>query len=196
MGLHHRDCQNARVSANIVTLANRNSSPLAAVTLKGGVLDTKYLRKGGNNNSANTARAAINFDGGTLSVRESGSIVRTGANNVPATLAVHAGGAVIDTPTGVGATLDLPLEPAGMGLSYIEVNAQGSGYIAPPAVLVTGGGGVGAVAEAVLNDGAVTGFRIPRPVRATLPTLRLAQWRRPAHRCQHPQGRPQHARYA
>jgi autotransporter-associated beta strand protein len=155
--------ENARVSANIVTLANRNSSPLAAVTLKGGVLDTKYLRKGGNNNSANTARAAINFDGGTLSVRESGSIVRTGANNVPATLAVHAGGAVIDTPTGVGATLDLPLEPAGMGLSYIEVNAQGSGYIAPPAVLVTGGGGVGAVAEAVLNDGAVTGFRILSP---------------------------------
>ena len=155
--------ENARVSANIVTLANRNSSPLAVVTLKGVVLDTKYLRKGGNNAAGNTAQAAINFDGGTLSVRESGSIVRTGANNVPAILTVHSGGAVIDTPAGIGATLDLPLTPAGTGVAFIEVNAQGSGYIAPPAVLITGGGGVGAVAEAVLSDGAVSGFRILSP---------------------------------
>nr|MBP7637848.1 autotransporter-associated beta strand repeat-containing protein [Kiritimatiellia bacterium] len=152
--------ENARVSANTVTLANRNSSPLAVVTLKGGVLDTKYLQKGGNNNSANTAQAAINFDGGTLSVRETGSPVRTGANNAPAILTVHSGGAVIDTPVGIGATLDLPLTPAGTGVAFIEVNAQGSGYIAPPAVLITGGGGTGAVAEAVLSDGKVTGVRM------------------------------------
>jgi len=152
--------ENARVSANIVTLANRNSSPLSVVTLKGGVLDTKYLRKGGNNAAGNTAQAAINFDGGTLSVRETGSAVRTGANNAPAILTVHSGGAVIDTPDGVGATLDLPLAPAGTGVAFIEVSAQGSGYIAPPAVLITGGGGTGAVAEAVLSDGKVTGFRM------------------------------------
>ncbi len=155
--------ENARVSANFVTLANRNSSPLSVVTLKGGVLDTKYLRKGGNNNSANTAQAAINFDGGTLSVRETGSAVRTGANNAPTILTVHSGGAVIDTPAGVGATLDLPLAPAKPGVGFIELSAQGSGYIAPPAVLITGGGGTGAVAEAVLNNGMVTGIRMLSP---------------------------------
>jgi autotransporter-associated beta strand protein len=155
--------ENARVSANAVTLANRNGSPLAVVTLKGGVLDTKYLQKGGNNAAGNTAQAAVNFDGGALSVRESGSAIRTGANNAPALLTVHPGGAVIDTPAGVSATLDLPLTPAGTGVGFIEVNAQGSGYIAPPAVLITGGGGTGAVAEAILNSGAVTGFRILSP---------------------------------
>lgn len=154
--------ESARVSANAVILANRNSSPLAVVTLKGGVLDTKYLQRGGNN-AANTGQAAVNFDGGALSVRETGSAVRTGANNAPALLTVHPGGAVIDTPAGVGATLDLPLIPARTGVGFIEVNAQGSGYIAPPAVLITGGGGTGAVAEAVLNSGKVTGLRILSP---------------------------------
>jgi autotransporter-associated beta strand protein len=155
--------ENARVSANSVTLANRNSAPLAVVTLKGGVLDTKYLQKGGNNAAGNTAQAAVNFDGGTLSVRESGSAIRTGANNAPTLLTIHPGGAVIDTPAGVGATLDLPLIPARTGVGFIEVNAQGSGYIAPPAVLITGGGGTGAVAEAILNSGKVTGIRLLSP---------------------------------
>ena len=152
--------ENARVSVNTVTLANRNSAPLAVVTLKGGVLDTKYLQKGGNNAAGNTAQAAINFDGGTLSVRESGSAVRTGAYNTPAILTVHSGGAVIDTPVGVGASLDLPLVPAKTGVGFIELSSQGAGYIAPPAVLITGGGGTGAVAEAVLNNGMVTGIRM------------------------------------
>lgn len=167
--------ENARVSANAVTLANRNSAPLAVVTLKGGTLDTKYLQKGGNNAAGNTAQAAVNFDGGTLSVRESGSAVRTGANNAPAILTVHSGGAVIDTPAGVNATLDLPLAPAKTGVGFIEVNAQGSGYIAPPAVLITGGGGTGAVAEAVLNNGAVTGIRMLSPGTGytALPTVTL-----------------------
>ena len=154
---------NARVSANAVILANRNSAPLAVVTLKGGVLDTKYLQKGGNNAAGNTAQAAVNFDGGTLSVRESGSAIRTGANNTPALLTIHPGGAVIDTPAGSSATIDLPLTAAKTGVGFIEVSAQGSGYIAPPAVLITGGGGTGAVAEAVLTSGAVTGLRVLSP---------------------------------
>jgi autotransporter-associated beta strand protein len=155
--------ENSRVSANAVILANRNSGPLSVVTLKGGVLDTRYLQKGGNNAAGNNAQVAVNFDGGTLSVRETGSAIRTGANNTPALLTVHPGGAVINTPAGIGATLDLPLTPAGIGVSFIEINSQGSGYIAPPAVLITGGGGTGAVAEAVLNSGKVTGFRILSP---------------------------------
>ena len=154
---------NASVSANAVILANRNSSPLAVVTLKGGTLATKYLQKGGNNASGNTAQAAVNFDGGALSVRESGSAIRAGAYNTPALLTVHPGGAVIDTPAGINATLDLPLTSAKTGVGFIELSAQGSGYIAPPAVLITGGGGTGAVAEAVLSSGAVTGIRILSP---------------------------------
>ena len=146
-----------------IILANRNGSPLAVVTLKGGILDTKYLQKGGNNAANNTAQAAINFDGGTLSIRETGSAIRTAVNNAPTLLTVHSGGAVIDTPSGITASLDLPLQPAGNGVGFIELNAQGSGYIAPPAVLITGGGGTGAVAEAVINNGAVTSIRMLSP---------------------------------
>jgi len=152
--------ENARVTANAVILANRNTYPFAVVTLKGGILDTKYLQKGGNNASGNNAIGVVNFDGGVLSVRESGSAIRTGANNAPSMLTVHAGGAIIDTPAGVSATLDLPLTPAKTGVGCIEVNAQGSGYIAPPAVLITGGGSTGAVAEAVLSGDKVTGIRM------------------------------------
>lgn len=155
--------EKATVSANTVIVANRNSTPLSAVTLKGGTLSTRYIQKGGNNAAGNTAQAAINFDGGTLSVCESGSAVRTGANNSPALLTVHSGGAVIDTPAVIGATLDLPLTAEQIGVNYIEVNSQGSGYIAPPAVLITGGGGTGAVAEAVLSDGKVTNIRVLSP---------------------------------
>lgn len=155
--------ENSRVSANAIILANRNGSPLAVVTLKGGILDTKYLQKGGNNAANNTAQAAINFDGGTLSIRETGSAIRTAVNNAPTLLTVHSGGAVIDTPAGITASLDLPLQPAGNGVGFIELNAQGSGYIAPPAVLITGGGGTGAVAEAVINNGAVTSIRMLSP---------------------------------
>ena len=156
--------ENSRVTANAITLANRNTStPLAVVTLKGGTLETRYLQKGGNNASNNNAQAAINFDGGTLSVRETGSAIRTGTYNAPALLTVHSGGAVIDTPTSISATLDLPLVAASNGVGFIELNAQGSGYIAPPAVLITGGGGTGAVAEAVINNGAVTSIRMLSP---------------------------------
>jgi autotransporter-associated beta strand protein len=166
---------NASVAASAVILANRNSAPLAVVTLKGGTLATKYLQKGGNNAAGNTAQAAVNFDGGTLSVRETGSAVRTGANNTPALLTVHPGGAVIDTPAGISASLDLPLASAKTGVGFIEVNAQGSGYIAPPAVLITGGGGTGAVAEAILSSGAVTGIRVLSPGTGytSLPTVTL-----------------------
>ena len=167
--------ENARVSASSVTLANRNSSPVAVVTLKGGVLDTKYLQKGGNNLAGNTAQAAVNFDGGALSVRESGSAVRTAAYNVPALLTIHAGGAVVDTPAGVSASIDLPLNAVKTGVTFIELSSPGSGYIAPPAVLITGGGGTGAVAEATLNNGMLTGIRILSPGTGytSLPTVTL-----------------------
>ena len=155
---------NSRVSAYAITLANRNTStPLAVVTLKGGTLETRYLQKGGNNASNNNAQAAINFDGGTLSVRETGSAIRTATYNAPTLLTIHSGGAIIDTPTSINATLDLPLRSASNGVGFIEINAQGSGYIAPPAVLITGGGGTGAVAEAVINNGAVTSIRMLSP---------------------------------
>ncbi|MCL1921054.1 MAG: autotransporter-associated beta strand repeat-containing protein [Kiritimatiellaeota bacterium] len=155
--------EDATVSAHRIVMANRNGSPNATVTLNGGTLSTAHLRKGGDNNTA-TATATVNFNGGTLRATQSGSIVQTGANNTPARLTVHPGGAVIDTPPGIYASLDLPLQGASaIGVTAIDVNGQGAGYIAPPAVLITGGGGTGAVAEALLTAGSVTGFRIISP---------------------------------
>ena len=49
------------------------------------------MKKGGNNNSANTAAAIVNFNGGTLQALQSGSIFQTATYNSPTLLAVHSG---------------------------------------------------------------------------------------------------------
>lgn len=47
----------------------------------------------------------------------------------------------------------------------VEVTDGGFGYLRPPDVVLTGGGGSGAVAEAIVNNGIVTEIRIINPGR-------------------------------
>jgi autotransporter-associated beta strand protein len=70
----------------------------------------------------------------------------------PLTLLVHDGGAVIEVPADTTAHLNLPLgAAAGQTLSSISLKNGGSGYIAPPAVTLAGGGGAGATAIAEID---------------------------------------------
>ena len=151
-----------------IVLANRNGNAQASVNLNGGTLTLDNFQKGGNNAAGNNAQAAINFNGGRLSLPNligggESSLVRTGANNTPATLNVHANGAVIDNAASY--VIDQPLSaPANPGVISVTATA-GAGYIAPPAVTITGGGGFGATAVAEISGigGTVTGIRVITP---------------------------------
>jgi len=153
-----------------IILANRNGAPQAHINLNGGALTATYFQKGGNNTAGNTAMATINFNSGVLRVPTAGnavsSLVRTSANNTPATLNVYAGGAVIDTLDTASITLEQPLRaPSGFGVSGITLASAGAGYLAPPAILITGGSGSGATAVAEINPatGALTAIRVTSP---------------------------------
>lgn len=161
----------AQADVDYVILANRDGNAQGYLNLNGGSLTLKYIRKGGNNSSGNTAQAAVAFNGGTLRVTPGGnavsSLVQTGANNSPALLNVYAGGAVIDIPgADGGVTLDQPLRaPANFGVTSITVTSPGAGYIGPPAITFTGGNGTGATAfaEIDLATGALTAIRVTSP---------------------------------
>jgi autotransporter-associated beta strand protein len=141
----------ANASADTLELANRNNVVTSIMNLNGGSFAARYLIKGGNNNSANS-RAYLNFNGGNLRITESGAAIRTAANNSATVLTVGNGGASIEVGTSVIASLDLPLAPpAGQGLAGIGITSRGAGYIAPPFVNITGGGGYGATAIATID---------------------------------------------
>ncbi len=61
---------------------------------------------------------------------------------------------------------------------YVPAGAGGQGYdpISPPAVTITGGGGSGATATAIVQDGVVVGFTITNPGTGytSLPTVTIA----------------------
>lgn len=49
------------------------------------------------------------------------------------------------------------------GVSALNLTNAGSGYTSAPTVAITGGGGTGATATAIVSAGAVTGFNITNP---------------------------------
>ena len=152
----------ADASVDTLELANRNGAPTSIVNLNGGNLAARYLIKGGNNNSA-SSRAFVNFNGGNLRITESGSAIRTAANNSATVLTVGNSGATLEVGSNVTASLDLPLDPpAGQGLVAIGINTRGVAYIAPPFVNITGGGGFGATAVATIDrpTGQLTDIRV------------------------------------
>lgn len=57
----------------------------------------------------------------------------------------------------------LPTISQAGALQALELTAGGSGYTSAPTVAITGGGGNGATAVAVISGGAVTGFNITNP---------------------------------
>lgn len=156
------------------------SSPTSIVNLNGGRFTTGYIQKGsGTGPSVSNANAQtyINFNGGELALTADGAVVRKSGTAPDPRLTVYEGGAVIDANTH-SLTLDYPLASAsGMGVAAISVSNPGAGYIAPPFVLISGGGGTGAVAVAEIDavPGKVSGFRIlcPGSGYTSAPTVTL-----------------------
>ena len=153
----------ALVKTAYVNMADRNSSPISVVNLNGGTLQTQYLRKGKRDNPA-AAVAAINFNGGTLRAAASVPLAVTAGVTLP-DLTVFGGGAVLDTAGFDPSITNAINAPTGYGVTGIRVTNPGSGYIAPPLVKITGGGGRGATAVAEIDRaaGTLTAIRMTSP---------------------------------
>ncbi len=55
------------------------------------------------------------------------------------------------------------LAPSDSGVSFIPVTVGGSGYINPPVITISGGGGSGTTAEATISGGSISGIVITNP---------------------------------
>jgi autotransporter-associated beta strand protein len=144
----------------------------ASVNLNGGTLTANLIAKG----SRPTATALLGFDGGTYRARTSGNLFGANANTLDKVL-VYAGGATLDSSNlAVTANANL-LAPSGNGVASITLAPRG-GYIGPPMVTITGGGGAGATALANFDSasGFVTGVTITSPGYdyLTAPTVTLS----------------------
>ncbi|NCW01524.1 MAG: hypothetical protein EBW20_06725, partial [Betaproteobacteria bacterium] len=133
-----------------------NYSNNASLNLNGGLVETGYIwseRTAGNQ--------FLNFNGGTLkAIANNGAFI----NNLDR-ITINQGGAKFDT-AGFNVTIGQSLQaPVGKGLSSIAIADGGTGYIAPPIVEITGGGGLGATAYAEIDrvTGAVTNIVISNP---------------------------------
>jgi autotransporter-associated beta strand protein len=141
-----------------IQMANR-SNMTARVNLNGGVLKANQIRKELRSNTS----ATVGFNGGTFLARTSGALFGTGSY-APDAVSLYAGGATFDT-TNLTCTIGVPLlAPAGSGVTGIGV-ASTPGYIGPPMVTITGGGGTGATAVAQFDSasGTLTGIQVTCP---------------------------------
>ncbi len=161
----------ATVAGNL-TLAHRTNM-FAVVNLNGGLLTANQFAKGtrGVGSIAN-----LNFDGGTWRARAAGSLFGTGVSALDAVY-VYAGGATLDTTNlNVTANANL-LAPGGYGVASITIVPRG-GYIGPPFVTISGGGGTGATAIVNFDsaNGTVSGVTMTSPGYGytTLPTVTLS----------------------
>ena len=144
-------------------LANRTDA-ISTLNLNGGKLTTTYL----NRPSRSGSKVTVNFNGGTLCVTNNSGNAQlfAKASDMPLTVSIYDGGATFEIGDGVERTVSVPLtRPAGLGIDSIRVNAGGTGYIAPPYVSITGGGGSNATAFARINraTGALEGIDITSP---------------------------------
>jgi autotransporter-associated beta strand protein len=146
----------------------------AVINLNGGDFTAGYIQK--INTTASDAR--VNLNGGTWHLTQPVAVVSgigvnasysaifgASAANAPSAR-VWPGGAVFDVAAGLSRDLGVPLlAPEGSGVQLISVNARGAGYIAPPFVNITGGGGTGATAAAYIDRalGQVTDIVITSP---------------------------------
>ena len=122
----------------------------------GGLLQTLGFQNGTSPNDY------INFNGGTLRAGSAGNSAFL--SNIGGVY-VYSGGGTFDN-NGKSVTIAQPiLAVSGSGVSSVAVAGAGSGYVVPPEVSFTGGGGTDATGYATIDPvtGAVTGIVITNP---------------------------------
>ena len=142
-----------------ILMANRTNM-FATLNLNGGMVSANRIYK---SSYRTGAEAYVNFDGGIFQDRNGGTVIESGSS-APDAVNIYDGGAVIDSQ---GNNCSMPvslLAPEGNGVDSISVTPTG-GYIGPPMVTISGGGGYGATASADFDSasGTVTGITITSP---------------------------------
>jgi autotransporter-associated beta strand protein len=153
--------QNGTVNSNGLSLggfvAAAVNSP-GVYYLNGGTLNTNALNRG-NDASAAEGTGTLDFGGGTLA---SNTAAFTTDPNVVTN--VNSGGANFNTANGSITFAGAIAAGTTGNVSGFTGLSGGSGYTADPTVTITGGGGTGAAAVAIINaSGAVTDIIITNP---------------------------------
>jgi autotransporter-associated beta strand protein len=153
-----------------INLNYNNGNNTGILNLNGGTTKTAYIRS-----TDTTGNQFLNFSGGTLTAASASGNFIYGVDRVT----INQGGAKFDT-AGFNVTIGQSMQaPAGKGLSSVAIANGGSGYIAPPIVEISGGGGTGATGYAEIDrvTGAVTNIVISNPGNGytTPPTVVLKQ---------------------
>ncbi len=121
----------------------------------GGTLATGVIGQ----NNPSIANGILNLHGGTLrALREHATFI----NNLDNAF-VYPGGAVIDSNGFEIATAQALRAPTGSGVTTIPVSNGGSGYTGAPYVEITGGGGSGATAVAILDGDSIGEIVVTNP---------------------------------
>jgi autotransporter-associated beta strand protein len=147
-----------------IIVGDRTGDASATINLLGGKLTTTFISRANRNSST-----YVNFNGGTLCVTNDAGNAQLFAGvtaTAPLGARIFPGGATIEIGDGVTRSIDIPLQrPEGNGIASVAVNNAGAGYIAPPYVTITGGGGTNASAIAHIDreTGKVTGIEITNP---------------------------------
>ena len=138
-------------------VCERTNTFFGAVNMNAGVLSTPYMQKSSWNKSLRDnekARAFINFGGGAWQAYAgNANIFGSGVQKVNR-VTVFPGGATLDINGKSSSNGTVPFEkPFGKGVASITwpEGTVTNGYIGPPEVYITGGGGTGAVAHCTFD---------------------------------------------
>jgi len=154
------------VSANSTIIGASDSNAVGILNLNGGMLQTGEVNKG-----SGAGTSYVNFSGGTLRANNADANFLTGLTRATINGAYvsggigYAGSATIDT-NGNAVTIGQSLQaPIGNGVAVGAGFTPITGLIGVPFVLVTGGGGTGATAQAMFDPGSgtVTGITVTNP---------------------------------
>lgn len=126
-----------------LNMMNSTGNLLSAVNLNGGRLIANRIRQNAN------GLTVLGFNGGTL--QANGGITQTQFLQGLTSAFVYANGATIDSSNAVITIAQPLLAPASSGVASIGVTSGGAGYVGPPVVVLSGGGGTGATAIAQVN---------------------------------------------
>jgi autotransporter-associated beta strand protein len=119
---------------------NGSAANTGILNLDGGVFQVGWMHGGANN-------TYVNFNGGTLQANEAQAYMMAGMSSAT----IYSGGATIDSHGSIITVGQALLPPTGNGVYGIGSLSGGAGYIAPPIVLISGGGGTGATAIAQID---------------------------------------------
>ena len=143
--------------AGWLDVCERTNQFMGVVNMNAGVLATPTFAKSDylmSDRDNDTAKSYVNFGGGTWKAYDSSSAIFSSGIRKVDRVTVFPGGATLDINGKTSSNAAIPFEkPFGKGVASITwpAGTVTNGYIGPPEVYITGGGGTGAVAHCTFD---------------------------------------------